>query len=121
MKKKTIEEIEKQSKQTEVSLERLFLEKKKLQRTESELFELHLSSLRPLRELQNLAVSAKDSQIYQDLLLDVEGVGTIIEEWGHSRREALKKKETKLQNQLDLLADSRSKLLSETSERKEHG
>lgn len=92
MKKQTIEEIEKQSKQTEASLERLSLEKKKLHRKESELFELHLSSLRPLRELQNLAVSAKDSQLYQDLLLDVEGVGSIIEEWGHSRREALKKK-----------------------------
>ena len=55
MKKQTLEEIEKQSKQTEASLERLSLEKKKLHRKESELFELHLSSLRPLRELQNLA------------------------------------------------------------------
>ena len=45
MKKQTIEEIEKQSKQTEASLERLSLEKKKLHRKESELFELHLSSL----------------------------------------------------------------------------
>ena len=93
MKPITLEEIDKKKKNIAQSLDQLNLEKRKVERTEKEMFELHRQSLKPLRQILTLPISSKDYQVYENLIVSVEGIGAMVEEWSEGRRADIKKRE----------------------------
>ena len=56
MKPITLEEIDKKKKNITQSLDQLNLEKRKVERAEKEMFELHRQSLKPLRQILTLPI-----------------------------------------------------------------
>lgn len=109
----TLEEIDKKKKSIDNSLDQLILEKKKVERAEKEMFDLHQQSLKPLRQILTLPISSKDYQDYENLIVSVEGIGAIIEEWSQGRKADIKKRENQLDEQLNELYHARKKLLIE--------
>ena len=69
MKPITLEEIDKKKKNIAQSLDQLNLEKRKVERAEKEMFELHRQSLKPLRQILTLPISSKDYQVYAVLFV----------------------------------------------------
>ncbi len=63
MKPITLEEIDKKKKNIAQSLDQLNLEKRKVERAEKEMLELHRQSLKPLRQILTLPISSKDYQV----------------------------------------------------------
>ena len=113
MKPITLEEIDKKKKNIAQSLDQLNLEKRKVERTEKEMFELHRQSLKPLRQILTLPISSKDYQVYENLIVSIEGIGAMVEEWSEGRRADIKKRENQLDEQLNELYHARKKLLIE--------
>lgn len=113
MKPITLEEIDKKKKNIAQSLDQLNLEKRKVERAEKEMFELHRQSLKPLRQILTLPISSKDYQVYENLIVSVEGIGAMVEEWSEGRRADIKKQENQLDEQLNELYHARKKLLIE--------
>ena len=70
MKPITLEEIDKKKKNIAQSLDQLNLEKRKVDRAEKEMFELHRQSLKPLRQILTLPISSKDYQVYNKPHMD---------------------------------------------------
>ena len=118
MKPITLEEIDKKKKSIDNSLDQLILEKKKVERAEKEMFDLHQQSLKPLRQILTLPISSKDYQDYENLIVSVEGIGAIIEEWYQGRKADIKKRENQLDEQLNELYHARKKLLIEQESKK---
>lgn len=113
MKPITLEEIDKKKKNIAQSLDQLNLEKRKVERAEKEMFELHRQSLKPLRQILTLPISSKDYQVYENLIVSIEGIGAMVEEWSEGRRADIKKRENQLDEQLNELYHARKKLLIE--------
>ena len=107
MKPITLEEIDKKKKNIAQSLDQLNLEKRKVERAEKEMLELHRQSLKPLRQILTLPISSKDYQVYENLIVSVEG-----------RRADIKKQENQLDEQLNELYHARKKLLIEQESKK---
>lgn len=118
MKPITLEEIDKKKKNIAQSLDQLNLEKRKVERAEKEMFELHRQSLKPLRQILTLPISSKDYQVYENLIVSVEGIGAMVEEWSEERRAEIKKRENQLDEQLNDLYHARKKLLIEQESKK---
>ena len=118
MKPITLEEIDKRKKSIDNSLDQLTLEKKKVERAEKEMFDLHQQGLKPLRQILTLPISSKDYQVYENLIVSVEGIGAIIEEWSERQRADIKKRENQLDEQLNELYHARKKLLIEQESNK---
>ena len=114
MKPITLEEIDKKKKNITQSLDQLNLEKRKVERAEKEMFELHRQSLKPLRQILTLPISSKDYQVYENLIVSVEGIGAMSE----GRRADIKKRENQLDEQLNELYHARKKLLIEQESKK---
>lgn len=113
MSKEIIKNIEIQIKETQNSLEDVSIERKKLNQIEAELFEIHRSSLHPIRELE---VLSNDEQRYQELLTELDSLGRNIEQWADDKRVDLKRREYKLEAELDDLTRKRKKILEENGE-----
>ena len=77
------------------------------------MLELHRQSLKPLRQILTLPISSKDYQVYENLIVSVEGIGAMVEEWSEGRRADIKKQENQLDEQLNELYHARKKLLIE--------
>ena len=118
MKPITLEEIDKKKKSIDNSLDQLTLEKKKVERAEKEMFDLHQQGLKPLRQILALPISSKDYHVYENLIVSVEGIGAIIEEWSERQRADIKKRENQLDEQLNELYHARKKLLIEQESNK---
>ena len=114
----TLEDIDKKSKELDISLDHLKLEKKKVDRKENELFELHRQSLYPLRQILELPLSSKDYQLYQELIAEVGRVGALVEEWSEDKRTMIKKQEQRLESELNDLSYARKKLMIEQESQK---
>lgn len=114
----TLEEIDKKKKNIAQSLDQLNLEKRKVERAEKEMLELHRQSLKPLRQILTLPISSKDYQVYENLIVSVEGIGAMVEEWSEGRRADIKKQENQLDEQLNELYHARKKLLIEQESKK---
>ena len=121
MKPITLEEIDKKKKNIAQSLDQLNLEKRKVERAEKEMLELHRQSLKPLRQILTLPISSKDYQVYENLIVSVEGIGAMVEEWSEGRRADIKKQENQLDEQLNELYHARKKLLIEQESKKKYG
>lgn len=89
-----------------------------MERAEKEMFELHRQSLKPLRQILTLPISSKDYQVYENLIVSVEGIGAMVEEWSEERRAEIKKRENQLDEQLNDLYHARKKLLIEQESKK---
>ena len=118
MKPITLEEIDKKKKNIAQSLDQLNLEKRKVERAEKEMLELHRQSLKPLRQILTLPISSKDYQVYENLIVSVEGIGAMVEEWSEGRRADIQKQENQLDEQLNELYHARKKLLIEQESKK---
>ncbi len=108
MSKEEIKPIEMRIKQIQKLLEDISIEKRKLKRTEEELFDIHSDSLRSFRELELLS---RDEQRYQELLTGLDSLGRNIEQWVDDKRADLKCLECKLEEEFDDLSGKRKKIL----------
>ncbi len=104
MKPITLEEIDKKKKNIAQSLDQLNLEKKESGTSrEGNVWNYIDKFLKPLRQILTLPISSKDYQVYENLIVSVEGIGAMVEEWSEGRRADIKKQENQLDEQLNEL------------------